>query len=56
MKATSLIPKPCPHVSVNPETNKFSIVSSSDAATYGNAMEKLDLVKETCSHEMVTIN
>ena len=47
--ATLLTPKPCPQASLKPETNKFSIVSSSKGATYGNAIEKLDLVNETCS-------
>lgn len=47
--ATLATPKPCPQASLKLETNKFSIVSSSEVATYGNAIEKLDLVKEACS-------
>jgi hypothetical protein len=34
--------------SLSPESNKFSILSSSGAAIYGNANEKLEAVNRFC--------
>lgn len=51
VKATLLAPKSCPQVSANSDNKELSIASfSSDAATYGNAKDCLDFVKEACSY------